>query len=281
MERRRKSCVVHFLYFDVHILVENWCVEQIWVDLSWYYNVYAFMYVADTYSLLLSCFAARTINWKQKICWVTNIVKVFSNTCSVTVRWAEMKDWVLVLYGTEVHPQDMATTTTTTTTAVNRNSLNKRHNKGAFPDLPILAVNNDLRRYPTPYHGNGNRPKIYPQQPYNPYSDHNRADDYYYDLHPSHEKHICIFETLAKKNNMSTGEYLRMVRSNLSEGKPYCLLHAWLLTAVVCQVLVVLSTLFCGPMCRKTLWYYHLILSKISTFTFTTYFFCSTQMYWN
>ncbi|XP_048733995.2 furin-like protease kpc-1 isoform X2 [Ostrea edulis] len=144
-----------------------------------------------------------THNWGEEAegTWLLQIENGASS-----FRWAEMKDWVLVLYGTEVHPQDMATTTTTTTTAVNRNSLNKRHNKGAFPDLPILAVNNDLRRYPTPYHGNGNRPKIYPQQPYNPYSDHNRADDYYYDLHPSHEKHICIFETLAKKNNMSTAE---------------------------------------------------------------------------
>ncbi|XP_061173192.1 furin-like protease kpc-1 isoform X2 [Saccostrea echinata] len=46
-------------------------------------------------------------------------------------RWAEMKDWVLVLYGTEVHPQDMPKTTTSTTTAADRNSLHKRHNKEA------------------------------------------------------------------------------------------------------------------------------------------------------
>lgn len=146
-----------------------------------------------------------------------------------------MKDWVLVLYGTEVHPQDVPTTTTTTTTTpmANRNNKDKRHQKdGQFHgSAHVPAVNNNLGKNHNPQYRDW---KPYRNQQYNPYPHRNRDyNEYYNGYHQSHENHTCIFETLAKKNNMSTGEYLRMVRSNLSrnEGKPYwsvaCLSLQW------------------------------------------------------
>lgn len=46
---------------------------------------------------------------------------------------AEMRDWVLVLYGTETNPQDMPTTPTTTTT-ISRNKPQKRHEDAEIKD---------------------------------------------------------------------------------------------------------------------------------------------------
>ncbi|XP_052698698.1 furin-like protease kpc-1 isoform X5 [Crassostrea angulata] len=46
---------------------------------------------------------------------------------------AEMRDWVLVLYGTETNPQDMPTTPTTTTT-ISRNNPKKRHEDAEIKD---------------------------------------------------------------------------------------------------------------------------------------------------
>lgn len=124
-----------------------------------------------------------------------------------------MRDWVLVLYGTETNPQDMPTTPTTTTT-ISRNNPKKRHEDGVSrsesSESPVVKTGTHpiSNNYPKRIINNP-KPKYY--------------DDYnYYGYHQSHENHTCIFETLAKKNNMSTGEYLRMVRSNLSksEGKP-------------------------------------------------------------
>ncbi|XP_056022622.1 furin-like protease kpc-1 isoform X5 [Ostrea edulis] len=81
-----------------------------------------------------------THNWGEEAegTWLLQIENGASS-----FRWAEMKDWVLVLYGTEVHPQDMATTTTTTTTAVNRNSLNKRHNKAELKEWKLTIYGTD------------------------------------------------------------------------------------------------------------------------------------------
>lgn len=125
---------------------------------------------------------------------------------------AEMRDWVLVLYGTETNPQDMPTTPTTTTT-ISRNKPQKRHEDGVSrsesSESPVVKTGT----HPI----SNNYPKRiinYPKPKY--YDDYN-----YYGNHQSHENHTCIFETLAKKNNMSTGEYLRMVRSNLSKSEGF------------------------------------------------------------
>lgn len=114
-----------------------------------------------------------------------------------------------------MNPQDLPTTTTTTTTTTTPRyrSPVKRNRDGVFTGSSNSPVANTGKN-PIPNTYPYAKPIIkYPKQNY---------DDYYYGYHQSHENHTCIFETLAKKNNMSTGEYLRMVRSNLSksEGKP-------------------------------------------------------------
>lgn len=107
----------------------------------------------------------------------------------------------------------MPTTTTTTTTTRNVPPVKRDR----------VGVSTDLSNSPVVYTGKNPNPNTYPYpKRIIKYPKPNYNDDIYYDNHQSHENHTCIFETLAKKNNMSTGEYLRMVRSNLSksEGKP-------------------------------------------------------------
>ncbi|KAH3837626.1 hypothetical protein DPMN_111024 [Dreissena polymorpha] len=38
-------------------------------------------------------------------------------------------------------------------------------------------------------------------------------------IHPDHEKHMCLFETLAKQNNMSTRQYYQMMKKDLTSAE--------------------------------------------------------------
>nr|XP_034325714.1 furin-like protease kpc-1 isoform X11 [Crassostrea gigas] len=60
-------------------------------------------------------------------------LQIENGASSFTVSNAEMRDWVLVLYGTETNPQDMPTTPTTTTT-ISRNNPKKRHEDAEIKD---------------------------------------------------------------------------------------------------------------------------------------------------
>lgn len=79
-----------------------------------------------------------------------------------------------------------STTTTTTTTTT---------------EAPFLAKSSNINRH------------VYPNSHYN--------DPFFQNHNFPSKDHMCIFETLAKKKNMSAQQYMRMVRENMTPGKKY------------------------------------------------------------
>ena len=173
-----------------------------------------------------------------------------------TVRGARLKDWVLVLYGTDRNPHFPMTTaaptssTSSPTTTTQRNSRQRKHKPSGYIDnWQSRYYNTNYRteydntynfNYKKTYNRNRKKPRPRPrprpqprpkpttttstlpttkQKPFihrHPYYQQPRQNN-----RPryGHESHMCIFETLAKKNNMSTRQYYEMIKKDLSSGK--------------------------------------------------------------
>ncbi|KAL5004064.1 hypothetical protein ScPMuIL_017520, partial [Solemya velum] len=110
---------------------------------------------------------------------------------------ARLKDWVLVLRGTDRHPLQLDTTTSTTTTT----SSSARKIRPRIRKIPPQRKNKS-------------------NKPYSPYLPFRRLGQ------SRHESHMCIFKTLAKQNNTFSPQY-RMTRANLSSAE----LKDWALVA--------------------------------------------------
>ncbi|KAL3866808.1 hypothetical protein ACJMK2_044075 [Sinanodonta woodiana] len=135
-------------------------------------------------------------------------------------RGARLKDWVLVLFGTDRHPQQPDATTTSTSTST-----------AATTTIKILGRNDraDKQNVNSQHYFTYRQSKKfkYLQPLYNipaksdPYKSHVSKLS-------SHSHHECVFETLAKRNNMSTTQYLRMIKVNLTAAE----LKEWTLVAM-------------------------------------------------
>lgn len=121
-----------------------------------------------------------------------------------TVQPAVLLDWVLVLYGTDRHPQQVPTTTSTSTTAAPTSSTTTAPPSNyprsvadkANPRVPV--INNFPERYNNIFRTNLKSP-------------------YARRKPPLHRHHMCIFETLAKRNNISSMQYRRAVGNSTSD----------------------------------------------------------------
>lgn len=153
-----------------------------------------------------------------------------------------LKDWVLVLYGTERNPQQPVTSTTTTTsTSQPPTTPKKRHRKHNSPPTspyyrfdnhnissrlhknieaesdrkdekdikntnPIIERKQEKSQGPIQY--------IYYSQTQKPFRNHAKND-----------MHMCIFETIAK-HNKSFQRHSKMMKKDLSSGKNKSCDHA-------------------------------------------------------
>lgn len=165
------------------------------------------------------------------------------------VRGARLKDWVLVLYGTDRNPHGPLTTTAATsstsspTTTTQRSSRQRKHKPSGYSNNWSRYYNTEYRteynyntyKYKTPNRKKQRpRPRLRPRPktttttlapttrkpkpsfhrfPYYQQPRQNTKSRY------GHEQHMCIFETLAKRNNMSTRQYYEMIKKDLSSGK--------------------------------------------------------------
>lgn len=135
-----------------------------------------------------------------------------------------MLDWVLVLYGTAIHPLHPPVTTTTTTTSATttRRTRHKQRHKPRpkttprFRTLAKLApTTTDITPMTTEEHST-----VFKSRGFNLNTPvHTKSASARHKL-PIPKNHVCIFETLAKRTNMSALQYMRMISSNLSSGKP-------------------------------------------------------------
>lgn len=144
-----------------------------------------------------------------------------------------MKDWVLVLYGTDRNPHFPMTTmaptssTSSPTTTTQKNSRQRKHKPSGYIDNVWQAkyynINfeneNDSNKFT--YKKIPSRKKQRPRPPIRtttttqaPTTTKPRQK-----IKSRYEPHMCIFETLAKKNNMSTIQYYEMIKKDLSSGK--------------------------------------------------------------
>lgn len=169
-----------------------------------------------------------------------------------TVRGARLKDWVLVLYGTDRNPHfpmttaapTSSTSSPTTTTKGSRpkrkpkppgynrqlglyynpiypnvnddNNFKKKNNRDRTPPRPRPRLRPQPRPKPTTTTSTLPTTKLRPfvhRHPYYQQPRQNNRPQY------GHKSHMCIFETLAKKNNMSTRQYYEMIKKDLSSGK--------------------------------------------------------------
>ena len=166
------------------------------------------------------------------------------------VRGARLKDWVLVLYGTDRNPHFPMTTaaptssTSSPTTTTQRNSRQRKHEPSGYIDnWQSRYYNTNYREYDNSYNYNHKktynrkkqrprpRPRPLPTTTTTPTPPTTKLRPFVH-RHPyyqqprqntrpryGHESHMCIFETLAKKNNMSTRQYYEMIKKDLSSGK--------------------------------------------------------------
>lgn len=152
-----------------------------------------------------------------------------SNTDLFSVGQARLKDWVLVLYGTDRNPQQPITSTTTTTTTLPPSTTIKtrqrKHNRPFKP--PYYRYDNKwISHSKIDKKDNRKAQKSKPEVKISekPESKTSRVQFYYFTHkkdgpHIKNEQHMCIFETLAKQNNMSTRQYYQMMKKDLSSGK--------------------------------------------------------------
>lgn len=148
-----------------------------------------------------------------------------------SVGQLRLKDWVLVLYGTDRNPQQPITSTTTTTTTVPTTTINKRIRKHEIDSPYYASVNTQQHitheQTKKKYHKEtrNNRKQKNPKRKKKPKfkdtSSNRDQNNYYSPLRDTKiEQHKCIFETLAKQNNMSTKQYFQLMRKkDLSSGK--------------------------------------------------------------
>ncbi|XP_045216295.2 furin-like protease kpc-1 isoform X2 [Mercenaria mercenaria] len=162
-----------------------------------------------------------------------------------------LKDWVLVLYGTDRNPQQPITSTTTTTTTVPTTTTVKRIRKHEH-DSPYYATvikqQNTVQynKYPPITHQqitqeqntrhqstnrnpsrtrNNKKQQRKNKKPKKPKPKETSRLHYHYHpqmrdgFHAKNEQHMCIFETLAKQNNMSTKQYYQMMKKDLSSAE--------------------------------------------------------------
>lgn len=176
--------------------------------------------------------------------YVTN-----SNPVLFSAQTARLKDWVLVLYGTERDPeQTITSTTTTTSTSQPPTTPKKRHRKHNSPitspyyrfDGHNISSRLHKNYVPVSYNNNQNnkyRSRINLESVKQSYErpssqsqgrvqDTDKKRIQYYPLpqnswgpHAKNEVHMCIFETLAKRSNISTRQYYQMMKKDLSSGK--------------------------------------------------------------
>ncbi|KAL4227609.1 hypothetical protein ACF0H5_013050 [Mactra antiquata] len=123
----------------------------------------------------------------------------------------------------------MTSTTTTTTTHAPSTSRKPKRRKANS----INATKLPYYRYDSEGISHSENPK--PSRPRNKgnYRKHNKTSQYKQsslpmpdeppesseEPHIKNEQHMCIFETLAKQNNMSTRQYYQMMKKDLSSGK--------------------------------------------------------------
>ena len=142
-----------------------------------------------------------------------------------------MKDWVLVLYGTDRNPHFPLTTTeatssTSSPTTTTQRSRHRKHNPSGYysPYYRERKTHNRKKQRPKPWP----RPKPTTTTP----APTTPKPKSYFNLFPyyqqprqklksryGHESHMCIFETFAKRNNMSTIQYYEMIKKDLTSGK--------------------------------------------------------------
>ena len=182
-----------------------------------------------------------------------------------TVRGAKLKDWVLVLYGTDRDPQEKTKSRPKKdydytqfnkniydSTVYNSPVKNSQYfqapetNKDVYiskyepsyqPQNPYYYNSYNQRFYQPketttttstttsttsttttttepPFFAKSIYPSnrnVYPNSPYH--------DPFFQNHNFASKDHMCIFETLAKKKNMSALQYMRMVRENMTPGK--------------------------------------------------------------
>ncbi|XP_041369645.1 furin-like protease kpc-1 isoform X2 [Gigantopelta aegis] len=186
-----------------------------------------------------------THNWGEFAngTWILEIENGASSSPSVSLR-----DWVLVLYGTDRHPRKSAGTRTRSTYSRGvgakppRNVNNNHHRNMHKPPTSTSsyfyhAITSSHKATTTsrPYKNrkNKNGPKAYYPNFLEPYFKFHASKSSTNTRHKSHrfhhEAHMCVYETLAKKSNMSTSQYIRMVRPNLTAGKISVLMLSGLL----------------------------------------------------
>ena len=154
-----------------------------------------------------------------------------------------MKDWVLVLYGTDRNPHFPLTTTeatssTSSPTTTTQRSRHRKHNPSGYyghpphyygqsPYYKERKLNNRKKQRPRP------RPRPRPKPTTTTSAPTTPQPKPYLNLFPpfyeqprqkiksryGHEQHMCIFETLAKRNNMSAVQYYEMIKKDLTSGK--------------------------------------------------------------
>lgn len=158
---------------------------------------------------------------------------------------------MLVLYGTERNPQQPVTSTTTTTTTTQQPTTpKKRHRKHNINSPSVTSespyyrsdTNNitsfihppPLPETPKSRHSHGYKEGSYYKEQYTPKpkpeapkpSSQSQVQYIYqpqtrkpYPPHAKNEVHMCIFETLAKRSNLSTRQYYQMMKKDLTSGK--------------------------------------------------------------
>ncbi|XP_052793852.1 furin-like isoform X2 [Mya arenaria] len=152
---------------------------------------------------------------------------------------ARLKNWWLVLYGTERNPQQPQTSSTTTTTTPAPTTTVKisRQRKHNPPQLsPYYRFDSEGISFRLHEQSKKPEPKEDNRRKYDRIQDDDIQKDndtqqstsqnnvkYIYnqlspndDFHPKNKNHMCLFETLAKQNNMTTRQYYQMMKKDLS-----------------------------------------------------------------
>ena len=180
--------------------------------------------------MLLECFSPASVVVNVSVCKDSNPVLFSAAT-------ARLKDWVLVLYGTERNPQQPITSTTTTTstsapTTTAKKRLRKHNNPPTSPYFRYDNLNISSRLNKNS-EAESREKDIKPSQDISPIPElkkeiiPSQVQRIYYPNshkpfknHSKGEMHMCIFETLAKRSNISTRQYYQMMKKkDLSSGK--------------------------------------------------------------
>ncbi|XP_050402509.1 furin-like protease kpc-1 isoform X1 [Patella vulgata] len=165
-----------------------------------------------------------THNWGEYAegTWILEIENGASSSRPVRLR-----DWVLVLYGTDRHPWRKKVPARPHRAPPTRRPMLIYPSQKPYTTRPSIKSTMHTNNWPSnrkiwhPYHR-----KFW--EPYVPFNSKSSTYARHRSHHLPHPAHMCVYETLAKKSNISALQYIRMIRPNLTAAE----LKEWTLVVI-------------------------------------------------